>query len=132
MSKPIDKPDFFSRAILTVSDVQASVDYYRAQLGFEVSWSHSNGAQVVIAQVERAGIDLILQCGSGIPSSAPAAVVAAELHAHVNLSSLHSELAQRGARIRKTPFQVPWQTHVHQLEVEDLDGNLLIFWGDLP
>lgn len=72
----------------------------------------------MIAQVARAGIGLILQHGSVV--------------AGLNLTALHSELAQRSARIRKAPFQVPWQAHVHQLELEDLDGNVLIVWGDLP
>jgi hypothetical protein len=60
------------------------------------------------------------------------AVVGAELHEQVNLARLHDELRQRGAVIREAPFQVSWQPHMHQMNVEDPDGNLLLFWGDLP
>ena len=132
MAQDSEKPDFFSRPILAVADVSAGVDYYCSKLGFSLSWTGCDAEHPVIAAVERAGICLILDAGSALPASSRPAVVAAELFEHVNLAQLHAELSQRGAKVRRAPFQVPWQPKVHQLEVEDLDGNLLLFWGDLP
>lgn len=59
-------------------------------------------------------------------------VIAAELFDHIELDQLHRDFVRRVAKVRAAPFQVSWQAHVHQLEVEDLDGNVLLFWGDLP
>jgi catechol 2,3-dioxygenase-like lactoylglutathione lyase family enzyme len=132
MPESVERPDFFTRPVLSVSDMGASLDYYRDKLGFSVLWTNPQDDALCIAGLERAGIDLILQHDSGVPSSTRPSVVAAELHAHVKLDHLHDELSRRGAIIRRAPFQVPWQANVHQLEVEDPDGNLLLFWGDLP
>ena len=125
-----EKPDFWMRPILSVSDVRASVDYYCAKLGFQLNWSRGD-AGLFIAEVERPGIELILDGGSGLPTSQIPVVLALELHEHVNLNELYEELKQRGAIVRTAPFQVTWQPKMHQMEVADLDGNLLLFFGDL-
>jgi catechol 2,3-dioxygenase-like lactoylglutathione lyase family enzyme len=132
VSQADDKPDFFMRPVLTVADVPASIDYYCAKLGFKVRWSHGPDGVVRIAEVQRPGLELILQRDTSVPSSAAPAVISATLHDHIKLDALHDQLARAGAIIRKPPFQVSWQAHVHQMEVEDPDGNLLLFWGDLP
>jgi hypothetical protein len=128
--EPTKKPDFFTRPVLSVRDVALSVAYYCDKLGFTVAWSH--GDPLAIAEISRPGVELILQNGTSVPSSRVPAVLALSLHDHLNLNDLWQDLAKRGAIIRATPFPVPWQEKVHQLEVEDLDGNLLLFWGDLP
>ncbi|HKP58638.1 MAG TPA: VOC family protein [Polyangiales bacterium] len=128
MSDAPEKPEFWTRPIFSVADVRASCDYYCSKLGFTVAWS-ADSEQMVIAQVERPGIELILQNGTRIPSSKVPAVLALELHEHVKLDDLHRELEQRGAKIRAAPAPVYWQENTRQMEVEDLDGNLLLFWA---
>ena len=49
-----------------------------------------------------------------------------------NLLELHRELVGRGANIVTPLFEVIWQKNQYQFDVEDLDGNLLVFWGDNP
>ncbi len=41
-------------------------------------------------------------------------------------------LSVRGAKITAMPFAVQWQEGINQFDVEDLDGNVLLFWGDEP
>jgi hypothetical protein len=39
---------------------------------------------------------------------------------------------KRGAKVKSPPFAVIWQADTYQLDVEDLDGNVLVFWGAKP
>ena len=127
---PEEEREFLMRPIVEVADVEASVEYYCSKLGFEKVWSHGD-EKLVIAQVQRRGIELILQHGSVVPSSKSPAVIAMSMYAENRLGDLHEELTKRGAVIRKPPFPVIWQHGVYQMEIEDLDGNLLLFWGEL-
>jgi len=125
-----EKPEFLMQPVLSVSDVEASVQYYCSKLGFKTSWRHGDD-KLVIAAVERKGIELILENGTVVPSSQRPVVIAMSMYTLGTLGDLHEELTKRGALVRKAPFQVIWQQGVHQMEVEDLDGNLLLFWGEL-
>src|SRR5688572_4601046 len=100
-----EKPEFLMRPILSVSDVKASVEYYCAKLGFETSWSHGDD-RLIIAQVERKGIQVILEHGSVVPSSQRPTVIAMSMFAEGKLGDLHEELTGRGALIRRAPFPV--------------------------
>ena len=45
------------------------------------------------------------------------------------LGELHRELEAAGAIIKTPPFEVVWNPGLSQLDVEDPDGNTLVFWG---
>jgi catechol 2,3-dioxygenase-like lactoylglutathione lyase family enzyme len=123
------KPDFWMRPIFTVENLQASIDYYRDKLGFELKWRSGDDA----AELNRSGIELILYASGGSLRAAVPGVISAELHEHIKLDKLHNEFVRTGALVRRPPHQASWQDgHAHQLEIEDLDGNRLLFWGDLP
>lgn len=52
--------DWFARAILSVSDVEASLRFYVNQLGFTSSWRYEEDGRACVAQVDRQGCALIL------------------------------------------------------------------------
>jgi catechol 2,3-dioxygenase-like lactoylglutathione lyase family enzyme len=121
--------EFWMRPVLAVRDVEASVAYYADQLGFARAWAHGDDGWT-IAAVERQGLQLILDGGTDLPRLGSPSVLSLTLHAHEGLAALHREFAARGANLRSKPFPVTWQQGTWQFEVEDLDGNVLIFWGD--
>jgi uncharacterized glyoxalase superfamily protein PhnB len=123
------KNEFFTRPIFCVQDVSASIAYYEQCLGFTKRWEHG-GETVIIAQVGRDGLDIILDASSVLPKPAGPSVLSMSLRDATKLDALYEELSERGAKIRTTPFQAVWQEDVRQFEVEDLDGNVLMFWGE--
>lgn len=122
---------FWTRPILCVRDVEASVSYYCEKLGFTRRWEHGEGG-LLIAEVERNGFHLILDRGSVLPRPATPSVLSLSLHAPETLGDLFRELSERGAKIAAPPFAVIWQADTYEMDVEDLDGNVLVFWGAKP
>ena len=119
---------YFIRPVFRVRDVVASVAYYCEKLGCRKRWDHgADGA--IIAEVERGDLSVILDSGSVVPKPAGPSVLTLSIE---NVSELHRELIGRGANIVTPPFDVIWQKNICQFDVADLDGNLLVFWGDKP
>jgi uncharacterized glyoxalase superfamily protein PhnB len=123
--------EFYTRPILRVRSVAASLTYYCEALGFTKMWAWDED-EPIIAQVGRDGLEMILDSASVIPKAAGPTVLSMSLHAADKLGALCAEFESRGARIVKHPFAVVWQPGVYQFDVEDLDGNRLLFWGDEP
>ena len=119
---------YFIRPVFRVRDVAASVAYYCEKLGCQKRWDHGVDGPI-IAEVERGDLSVILDSGSVVPKPAGPSVLTLSIQ---NLGELHRELAGRGASIVAPPFEVIWQKNTCQFDVEDLDGNLLVFWGDKP
>jgi hypothetical protein len=117
---------FYARPILCVRDVEASIAYYCDKLGFDRDWA-SPEVKPIIAQVSRDGMDIILDSASVIPRAAIPSVVSVSVN---DLSGLHRDFRERGAKVVAAPFAVAWQAGVLQFDIEDLDGNILVFWGD--
>jgi hypothetical protein len=67
-----------------------------------------------------------------MPRAATPSVVSMSLHDDKELGALHRELEGRGARVVTPHFEVIWQKGIYEFDVEDLDGNVLIFWGGKP
>ncbi|MCG8588779.1 MAG: VOC family protein [Proteobacteria bacterium] len=126
-----DRDEFYLRPILCVRDVSASAEYFCEKLGFERSWQ-SPDDEPIIAQVGRNGLDLILDSKSSIPRARTPSVLSMSLHDADALGTLYEEFSSRGAATNGPPCEVPWQQGVFQFEVQDLDGNILVFWGDKP
>ena len=123
--------EFYTRTIFKVSDVDASVTYYRDRLGFELAWSFPEESPI-IAQVGRNGLDLILDSASAIPRASGSSVVAMTLHAPEKLGALYEEYTSKGARTSGVPAEAPWEPGLYQFDVRDPDGNVLVFWGERP
>jgi uncharacterized glyoxalase superfamily protein PhnB len=119
--------DWFARAVLHVSDVEASLGFYIHRLGFTSPWRFEEDGRVHVAQVERQGCALILadtwpeKIGKGLmfislnvePHSREAAAAA--------LDALRAELEAKGAPVKEGS----WGYRL--LVVDDPDGNQLFF-----
>src|SRR5919108_5480046 len=119
--------EWFARAVLHVSSVEASLRFYVDQLGFTVPWRFEDDGWVFVAQVDRQGCALILcdqwpeKVGKGLmfislnvePETREAAIAA--------LDALRAELEARGVSVKDGH----WGYRL--LVVEDLDGNQLFF-----
>lgn len=125
------REEFYTRPILAVRDVTASIAYYCEKLGFLEAWSVP-GDNPIIAQVGRNGLDIILDSHSSIPKASIPSVLSMSLHQAEQLGVLHHDFKLRGAKVTASPFEVVWEENLFQLDVEDLDGNILIFWGEKP
>ena len=103
--------------ILTVTAMDASIEYYVTVLGFaNADWGGRD-----FTQVRRDGAGIYLcQRAQGHPGSW--AWVGVE-----DVESLYQEYRRSGARIRHPPRNYPWALELH---VEDLDGNVLRFGSE--
>ena len=119
--------DWFARAVLHVSDVEASLRFYVNRLGFTSPWRYGEDGRVEVAQVERQGCAVILanhwpeKVGKGLmfislnvepltPETATAAV-----------DALRAELEARGVPVKDGS----WGYRL--LVIDDPDGNQLFF-----
>lgn len=119
--------EWFSRPILSVSNVEASLRFYVDQLGFTSPWSFSETGKVYVAQVDRQGCSIILsdhwpeKIGKGLlfislnvePPTKEAGTAA--------LDDLRAELEARKVIVKDS-----WWGY-KLLVVDDLDGNQLTF-----
>ncbi len=116
--------DWFARAVLHVTDVEASLRFYVDRLGFTSPWRHDEDGKAHVAQVERQGCALILadtwpeKIGKGLMfislNAEPDAQVAA-------LDALRAELEAKGVAVKEGS----WGYRL--LVVDDPDGNQLFF-----
>src|SRR5947209_1590604 len=116
--------DWFARAVLHVSDVEASLRFYLDRLGFTCPWRHEEGGRLLVAQVERQGCAVILagqwpeKVGKGLVfislQDSPQAQVAA-------LDAFRAELEAKGVPVKDSS----WGYRL--LVVDDPDGNQLFF-----
>jgi catechol 2,3-dioxygenase-like lactoylglutathione lyase family enzyme len=123
--------EFRTRPILRVRDVAASIAYYCEKLGFEKHWEHGED-QLTIAEVGRNGLDVILDSDSVLPKPPGPSVLSIVFDKPETLGEIYRELKDRGAKIVAHPFPVIWQEGTYELDVEDIDGNILTFWGGKP
>jgi catechol 2,3-dioxygenase-like lactoylglutathione lyase family enzyme len=119
--------DWFARAVLHVTDVEASLGFYIDRLGFTSPWRYEEGGRARVAQVERQGCALILadtwpeKIGKALmfisvnvdPETRGAAIAA--------LDALRAELEANGVSVKEGS----WGYRL--LVVDDPDGNQLFF-----
>ena len=116
--------DWFARAVLHVTDVEASLSFYVKRLGFTSPWRYDEDGRVRVAQVDRQGCALILadmwpqKIGKGLMfislNAEPETQVAA-------LDALRAELEAKGVTVKDGS----WGYRI--LVVDDPDGNQLFF-----
>jgi len=123
--------EFYTRPILRVGDVNTSILYYREKLGFRKKWGNPDD-KPIIAEVSRSGLNIILDSDSVIPKPSTPSVLSMTLQQPEALGALYRELKDRGAKILSPPFEVIWEKNLYQFDVEDPDGNVLVFWGEKP
>ena len=124
--------DIGLRAVPTinVSDVDASIAYYRDKLGFKVSWEipdESGDGRVRMAGMERSGAELFIARRWKEESNFGLHWMV-EIDPTDRLNELYEELQQRGADIKQPPTMQSWGWTM--LSVVDPDGNVIDFLGD--
>ncbi len=119
--------DWFARPVLHVTDVEASVRFYVDSLGFAVAWRHEHEGKLIVAQVERNGCALILDCNLSETAGNGTMFVSLdpqpwskEAQASA-LDALRAEFADRGVPVKDGQ----WGYRV--VMVADPDGNTLMF-----
>ena len=98
--------------ILRVEDMQRSLDFYVAKLGFRnAEWGSSD-----FTSIERDGGSIYLSQGDQGRGGAWIWVGVEDAR------ELHDQLAVKGVKIRMPPTNYPWALEFH---LEDPDGNVL-------
>jgi uncharacterized glyoxalase superfamily protein PhnB len=120
----ITMTDWFARAVLHVTNVEASLRFYVDRLGFTSPWRHEEGGRVHVAQVERQGVALVLadtwpeKAGKGLMfislNAEPETQVAA-------LDALRAEFEAHGVPVKEGS----WGYRL--VVVDDPDGNQHFF-----
>jgi predicted enzyme related to lactoylglutathione lyase len=95
--------------VLAVRDLERSIAFFRATLGFEVEWNAG-----VICSVARDGCGIMLQ-------------VQDEVHPGVvwiglDGDDMFSVIQRSGAKILQPPSNKPW---AYEMKIADPDGNVL-------
>ena len=101
-----------------MTDVPRSVGFYVDRLGFKQNWHHDEGGKPIVAQVGRAGCELILT------SQRPDKVGAAQIFISLEEDELHSvraELERKGVEVKEGNWGYRLAV------VHDPDGNELQF-----
>ena len=109
-----------SAVVFVVRDLEASLAHYQSALGFEVVFRY--GEPTFYASVCRGNVAIHLQASSQTQRPPGACLL------NIFVSSadaIYEELRLRGARIRKAPATYPYG--MRDFDVEDLDGNVLVF-----
>lgn len=109
---------WYARPVLYVADIAASVAFYTGKLGFVEAWRHVSDGAPIVAQVERAGCELILS--SQWPDKAGKAMMFISLD-RADFAALRPALEGKGVRVGKGHWGYP------VLIITDPDGNRLYF-----
>jgi catechol 2,3-dioxygenase-like lactoylglutathione lyase family enzyme len=104
--------------ILRVANLDASVTYYTARLGFEQQWRTGGMASVVR---DRTSI-MLCEGDQGRPGTWLWIAVS-------DVDVLYAELIDRGASLRHAPANYPWGSR--ECQIIDPDGHVLRFGADL-
>lgn len=110
--------DWYSRPVLFVADVSASVAFYTDKLGFAQAWRYEEDGKLLVAQVDRQGCELILS--SQWPGKVGTGMMFVSLDRSV-FDALWPELAAKGVAVRDGFWGYPAKI------VNDPDGNQIYF-----
>src|SRR6202522_1473558 len=99
--------DWFARPILCVRDVEASLRFYVARLGFTSPWRYDEDGRAHVAQVDRQGCALILadswpeKIGNGLMFISLNVEPATRETAVSALDALRAELEANGVPVKE-------------------------------
>jgi len=111
---------WYSRAVLFVSDIDRSVDFYVKQFGFKENWRFEPpGGKAGVAQVARPGLELILNSES--PEKTGKGLHFISLDGDAAVDALRAELEGRGVDVKEGV----WGYRV--MVIVDPDGNEFYF-----
>ena len=102
--------------ILRVKNLSASIDYYVLKLGFKIDWQGPG-----FGSVSRGKCHIFLSEGD---QGNPGTWVWIGVE---DADALFNEYRAKGAQVRHPPTNYSW---AHEMQVEDLDGNVLRLGSD--
>jgi len=112
-------------AVLTVSDMPASLAYYSDTLGFSIDFKY--GEPAMYACLCRDDVAVHLLASSATKRAAGQGGVCIFVG---DVDGVHSEIAAKGARVVKPPANYDYG--MREFDVLDLDGNQLTFGMPAP
>jgi catechol 2,3-dioxygenase-like lactoylglutathione lyase family enzyme len=114
-----------STTVFTVSDVMASLAYYRDKLGFDVAFEY--GAPTFSVGLCSGDVTLHLIAATKTPRQADhgAACIFVD-----DVDALHTDLTKRGAKVIKAPANQDYG--LRDFDVADLDSNMIFFGAEIP
>jgi len=112
---------------IPVTDMNAALDYYQRQLGFNVDWGGVDGGIAGISngkcRMFLTNPDFRAQYGNASP-----VVIWLNLDNKKKVDELYAIWNANGARIISPPESKPWK--LHEFTASDLDGNLFRVFYD--
>ncbi|HTE36736.1 MAG TPA: VOC family protein, partial [Reyranella sp.] len=114
-----------STTVFTVSDIAASLAYYRDKLGFDIAFEYGNPTSY--AGVCSGKVTLHLIAASRTPRQPGHGAVALDVD---DVDALHADLVKRGAKVLEAPANQYYG--LRTFDVADLDGNMLFFGMETP
>ncbi len=109
--------------VFVVSNLRESLVHYREALGFDEAFTY--GEPAFYAGVCRGNVAIHLQAADRTPRPPGASQLTVFVS---SADAIYEELRERGARIRKAPATYPYG--MRDFDVEDLDGNVLVFGSE--
>ena len=112
---------------IPVTDMNAALDYYKNNLGFNIDWGGADGG---IAGISKGQCRMFLTDDDFRASHGNAAPVLIwlNLNSKEEVDELHQNWKATEARIISPPESKPWK--LHEFTASDLDGNLFRVFYD--
>lgn len=107
----------YSSPIFRVSDLSASLEYYKTKLGFYSDWIYEK----IIASVSRDSASIWICQGDQGNGKAWVYIGVGDV------KKLYEELKSSGAIVRQKPTNFPWAM---EIQIEDPDGNVIRFGSE--
>jgi catechol 2,3-dioxygenase-like lactoylglutathione lyase family enzyme len=113
--------DWFARPVLHVADVQRTIDFYTARLGFTEAWRHEEDGKLLIVQLERNTCVLIFSCQWPEKIGKGLMFISLDDGDQKTIDTVRAELEKRGAPVKDG------QWGYRLFVIDDPDGNQLFF-----
>jgi len=112
---------------IPVTDMDAALHYYQAQLGFTLDWGGSDGG---IAGISKGHCRMFLTDAAFREhhGNAPPVMIWLNLNNNEEVDELHAIWNAAGATIVSPPESKPWK--LHEFTASDVDGNLFRVFYD--
>ena len=112
---------------IPVTDMNAALDYYQHNLGFDLDWGGDGGniAGISKGQCRMFVTDAAFRAHHG---NGPPVMIWLNLDNKQEVDDLHEVWNSAGAKILSPPESKPWK--LHEFTAADLDGNLFRVFYD--
>jgi catechol 2,3-dioxygenase-like lactoylglutathione lyase family enzyme len=109
---------WYSRPVIFVADVDLASRFYVEALGFSEAWRHTEEGKTLVAQVDRAGCELLLSCQW--PDKNGCGLIFISINP-AEVAAVRRSFEQAGVQVKDGWWGYPLMI------VQDPDGNELYF-----